>query len=122
MMTLDYTFERRLELQKEAAQRELDEMRKAVEEAVEAARREAEEAKEGQKKAVEAARKEVKETRKAAKKAQKEAHAAGMTEGREDNLWSQIQKKLLKGKTTAQIADELETTEEEIMEIIQKRQ
>lgn len=64
VMTLDYTFERRLMLQQEAA------------------------------------------------------HAAGQ----EDKLWSQIQKKQLKGKTNAQIADELETTVEEITEIIKKRQ
>lgn len=70
MMTLDYTFERRLMLQQEEA-------REAVE----------------------------------------KAHAAG----REDHLWSLIQKKQLKGKTNAQIADELETTEEEITEIIKKR-
>lgn len=75
MMTLDYTFERRLMLQQE-------------------------------------------EAREAAEK----AHFAGVMEGREDKLWSQIQKKQLKGKTNAQIADELETTEEEITEIIKKRQ
>lgn len=75
MMTLDYTFERRLMLQQE-------------------------------------------EAREAAEK----AHFAGVMEGREDKLWSQIQKKQLKGKTNAQIADELETTEEEIAEIIKKRQ
>ncbi len=74
-MTLDYTFERRLMLQQEAAQ-------------------------------------------KATQKAVEEAHAVGQ----EDKLWSQIQKKQLKGKTNAQIADELETTVEEITEIIKKRQ
>lgn len=75
MMTLDYTFERRLMLQQEEA-------REAVREAAE------------------------------------KAHA----DGQEDKLWSLIQKKQLKGKTNAQIADELETTEEEITEIIKKRQ
>ncbi len=81
VMTLDYTFERRLELQQEAAQAAIKEAQAAMQEA------------------------------------QEEAHSAGQ----EDKLWSQIQKKQQKGKTTAQIADELETTEEEIMEIIKKR-
>lgn len=75
MMTLDYTFERRLMLQQE-------------------------------------------EAREAVRKAAEKAHV----DGQEDKLWSLIQKKQLKGKTNAQIADELETTEEEITEIIKKRQ
>lgn len=49
------------------------------------------------------------------KKAEQEAMERGMAEGEKNKLLSLIQKKLVKGKTIAQIADELEETEETIL-------
>ena len=43
-----------------------------------------------------------------------EARAEGREEGREQLLINQIQKKQAKGKDLAQIAEELEMTEEEV--------
>ena len=49
-----------------------------------------------------------------------EARAEGRTEGREEYTLELIQKKQAKGKTIAQIADELEMTEEELQRILVK--
>ena len=53
-----------------------------------------------------------------------EGHAEGIAEGRlegaEINLLAQISKKLAKGKSVAQIADECEETEERIRELMKK--
>ena len=53
-----------------------------------------------------------------------EGHARGLAEGRlegeEINLLAQISKKLAKGKSVAQIADECEETEERIRELMKK--
>ena len=46
-----------------------------------------------------------------------EGHAEGRLEGAEINLLAQISKKLAKGKSVAQIADECEETEERICEL-----
>ena len=46
--------------------------------------------------------------------------AAGFTEGERNKLSEQIQKKLRKGKTVAQIADELEESPEVIEELLEK--
>ena len=45
---------------------------------------------------------------------------AGIAEGREANLLEQISKKLAKGKSLSQIADECEETEERIQELMKK--
>ena len=52
---------------------------------------------------------------------EKEEHArsAGVQVGHLEKLREQIQKKLTKGKTVAQIADELEETEEKILELME---
>ncbi|HJA99867.1 MAG TPA: transposase, partial [Candidatus Mediterraneibacter merdavium] len=49
-----------------------------------------------------------------------EGKAAGFTEGERNKLSEQIQKKLRKGKTVAQIADELEESPEVIKELLEK--
>ena len=49
-----------------------------------------------------------------------EGHAEGRLEGAEINLLAQISKKLAKGKSVAQIADECEETEERICELMKK--
>ena len=49
-----------------------------------------------------------------------EGKAAGFTEGERNKLSEQIQKKLRKGKTVAQIADELEESPEVIEELLEK--
>ena len=55
---------------------------------------------------------------------EEQARSAGVMEGRAEGslskLCEQIQKKLTKGKTVSQIADELEETEEKIRELIEK--
>ena len=43
-----------------------------------------------------------------------------LVEGREANLLEQISKKLAKGKSLSQIADECEETEERIRELMKK--
>ena len=62
------------------------------------------------------------------KEEQEQARSAGVMEGRAEGraegslskLCEQIQKKLVKGKNVAQIADELEETEEKIRELMEK--
>ena len=49
-----------------------------------------------------------------------EDREAGIAEGREANLLEQISKKLAKGKSLLQIADECEETEERIQELMKK--
>ena len=49
-----------------------------------------------------------------------EGREAGIDEGREANLLEQISKKLAKGKSLSQIADECEETEERIQELMKK--
>ena len=49
-----------------------------------------------------------------------EGREAGIAEGREANLLEQISKKLAKGKSLLQIADECEETEERIQELMKK--
>ncbi|MGN1206053.1 MAG: Rpn family recombination-promoting nuclease/putative transposase [Eubacterium sp.] len=49
-----------------------------------------------------------------------EGRAEGREEGAENNLLGQISKKLAKGKSIAQIADECEETEERIRELMKK--
>ena len=49
-----------------------------------------------------------------------EAREKGREEGREQLLINQIQKKQAKGKDLAQIAEELEMTEEEVQKILDK--
>lgn len=49
-----------------------------------------------------------------------EERAEGRVEGREDNLVSQICKKLQKGKTMEQIADEIEETMDVVNELMKK--
>lgn len=49
-----------------------------------------------------------------------EGYAEGLLEGAEINLLAQISKKLAKGKSVAQIADECEETEERIRELMKK--
>ncbi|CDD35648.1 uncharacterized protein BN600_01882 [Roseburia sp. CAG:309] len=49
-----------------------------------------------------------------------EGREAGIAEGREANLLEQISKKLAKGKSLSQIADECEETEERIRELMKK--
>ena len=49
-----------------------------------------------------------------------EGREAGIAEGREANLLEQISKKLAKGKSLSQIADECEETEERIQELMKK--
>lgn len=55
---------------------------------------------------------------------QEQVRSAGLMEGRAEGslskLREQIQKKLIKGKSVAQIADELEETEEKIRELMEK--
>ena len=46
--------------------------------------------------------------------------AEGLAEGLQQKLLSQITKKLMKGKSLAQIADELEETEESILPLYNK--
>ena len=48
-----------------------------------------------------------------------EGKAAGIAEGGQNKLSEQIQKKLRKGKTVAQIADELEEPEDVIEKLIE---
>ena len=56
----------------------------------------------------------------AIKDALAEGREAGIAEGREANLLEQISKKLAKGKSLSQIADECEETEERIRELMKK--
>ena len=49
-----------------------------------------------------------------------EGREVGIAEGREANLLEQISKKLAKGKSLSQIADECEETEERIRELMKK--
>ena len=49
-----------------------------------------------------------------------EARAEGREEGREQLLINQIQKKQAKGKDLAQIAEELEMTEEEVQSVLDR--
>ena len=44
----------------------------------------------------------------------------GITQSEQKLLWNPIQKKLARGKSISQIAEELESTEEEIQAVIEK--
>ena len=49
-----------------------------------------------------------------------QGRAQGRAQGEEETLLTQISKKLAKGKSVAQIADECEETEERIRELMKK--
>ncbi len=49
-----------------------------------------------------------------------EGRVEGINQGIETKLWELIRKKLEKGKSIANIAEELETTEDEIREVIDR--
>ena len=50
----------------------------------------------------------------------KKMYNRGISEGRSESLKDQIKKKLAKGKEIAQIADEIEESEETVLELIKQ--
>ena len=70
--------------------------------------------------------KHMKQEREAAwEEGHREGHRSGVAEGvllgEEQLLWNQIRKKMEKGKSLTEIAEELEETEEHIRVLIEKR-